>query len=384
MRRRLLRFSGILACLCILGMILRPASGLGQQARANGLPNSTSFGYGARFNPQGPQADWALNTAAAMQFDWLAIDLPWQQVQPIRDQVLQAEQLDKVMLATLTQPSSVLISITAPPPWAMQANGPNPELVSALVRELLLRYPGRALAFELFPAANTLSGWGAVPDPAAYAALLRTVRTSLSDITSDLNLVAAGLSTTTPATIAGDMNDLEYLQGLYIAGAQELMPIVSIRLPAVQEDLLAAPAPGQPVVLRHYEQVRQVMLDAGHTSGLIWITGFSWPADDSSRQEHRLQQARWLEQAYTMLKAQLYIGAAIYSCLNPPADSVQVGFTGTTTGCLLETRLAEPSLHPAASILAGSIYQAHTGQAPPVQIFLEKQAPNTKLKYGKS
>ncbi len=383
MSRWFLRFSGLLTCLCVLGLVLHPAAGFGQQSKVNGLPNSTRFGYGARFYAQGPQAGWALNAAAAIELDWIAIDLSWQDAQPSPGQALLVEHLDHFIQSSLSQPTSILISITAAPAWAMLPNGPNPELVGALVREIILRYPGRAFAFELFPGANTLRGWGAPPDPAAYAALLHSVRASLSDLNSDLTLVAAGLAANASPTPAGDMNDLEYLQRLYAAGAADTMPIISIRLPAVQSDLLAIPAPGQPVVLRHYELVRQVMLNAGHASGLVWITGFSWPAGDASSHEQRLQQALWLEQAYALLQAQLYIGTAFYSCLNSPSETGQSGFVDAGSGCLIDTQQVDPVIHPAVSLLASSIYTARTGQAPQVQALLEKQAANTKIKYGK-
>jgi hypothetical protein len=250
-------------------------------------------------------------------------------------------------------------------------------MVSGLIRDIISRYPSRTLAFELFPSANTLRGWGAAPNPAAYAAMLQSVRSSLSDLSSAITLVAAGLEAGMPLSSPEGMNDLEYLQGLYAAGVSAWMPILSMRLPEVQEDILALELPGQPVVLRHYEQVRQVMLNAGHTTGLLWITGFSWPASVENTKEQRLQQARWLKQAYDLLQAQLYIGAAFYSCLNSPGDAAQYG-------CLVETIQPQPTLHPAASLLASSIYTARTGQPPLVQALLEKQAPNNKLKYGKS
>jgi hypothetical protein len=78
-----------------------------------------------------------------------------------------------------------------------------------------------------------------------------------------------------------------------------------------------------------------------------------------------------------LLQAQLYIGAAFYSCLNSPSDAAQ-------SGCLVETLQPEPALHPAASLLASSIYTARTGQAPLVQMLLEKQAQKSILKLGKS
>lgn len=377
MRRKLFRFAGILTCLCLLGMILQPGQGFGQQSVINGLPDSSRFGYGARYHPDAQQAGVALNAAAAIQLDWLAMDFDWQQLQPNPDSGVSFKSLEGLIQSTSTQSPGILISITAPPAWAMLPSGPNPELVSKLIREIILLYPSRILAFELFPSANTRLGWGAAPNPAAYVAMLQSVRSSLSDISTDLILVAAGLEAGITLTTPESMNDLEYLQGLYAAGGSTWMPILSIRLPAVQQDILSLETPGQPVVLRHYEQVRQVMLNAGHTTGVLWITAFSWPVSADTSPEQRLQQARWLKQAFDLLQAQLYIGAAFYACLNSSASTAQ-------SGCLVETSQPEPALHPAASLLATSIYTARTGQAPAVRMLLEKHAHKSNLIIGKS
>ena len=80
------------------------------------------------------------------------------------------------------------------------------------------------------------------------------------------------------------------------------------------------------------------MLENGHQTDLIWITGFSWPEELTSLDE----QASWIYEAYKLLKAQLYIGAAFFNGLTPknPEETFY-----RSSSLVLE----DGSFHPAAA-----------------------------------
>jgi hypothetical protein len=74
-------------------------------------------------------------------------------------------------------------------------------------------------------------------------------------------------------------------------------------------------------ILRHYEEVRQVMLDNGDAAGILWITSFTWNSgknqlNDVSLMNNLEAQSEWLAQAYQQLRSQLYIGVAFLTSLN--------------------------------------------------------------------
>jgi hypothetical protein len=103
------------------------------------------------------------------------------------------------------------------------------------------------------------------------------------------------------------------LRQLYAADAVDYMPIVSLRLPATENDPLTPLHQAEGNTLRHYENIHNAMLENGHNSGIIWVTGFAWDSDAfGSIQE----QADWLKQAYLLMRSQLYIGAAFFDGLN--------------------------------------------------------------------
>jgi hypothetical protein len=291
--------------------------------------------------------------------NWIAVDFDWSRGWPSPNSTLDLANIDHIMSFAAQNGISVLVSITNPPPWASTPAGPDPELTAGLVAQFSRLYPETLKAIELFPAANTERGWGAPPNPAGYIRLFKAVSVILNSASMPADemtvLVAAGLvPVSSPG--AADMDDLDYLQQLYSAGAAEYISILGIRFPALTGDPLTDPRSIDAQVLRHYELIRSVMLENSHSKGLIWVTGFSWPApqpdgnsslgSESSLAAMESAQSRWLSNAHQQMKSQLYLGAAFYDCLNPPAAEE----TRTTyLRCLVQDDQGSAKVHPALS-----------------------------------
>lgn len=306
----------------------------------SGLPDSSKFGYGARIDPWGLEIETALNAASGAGLDWIGIDFDWGRHWPDLNSSLNLAELSRVMSYASDHDLMVLISIIHAPPWALTPQGPDPDLTAGLVAQLSRLYPDTLLAVELFPSANMFRGWGAVPDPEAYSELLKVTTRTLENAGRPTVLVAAGLEPvlTGGSNQAGssrqDMDDLEFLQRIYDAGAESYLPIIGVRIPQTDQAPLAAPWKADPRVLRHYESVRGVMLRNQHSEGRIWITGFSMPGEQPTDANSASQsmpnkftpavneQVRWFNQAMSLMKSQLYIGAVFYECMNPTAKDI--------------------------------------------------------------
>jgi hypothetical protein len=328
----------LLAIACLAAMLTDAPSAQAQ----SGLPSSPKFGYGARLDIFGENYPYAISQAAAMQLDWLAIDFDWARQWPAGSQAPAFDALNQAMILAGHYKLSVVLSITNTPAWAQTANGPDPTLTAGLVVNLARLYPGVLMAVELFPQANMAQGWGATPNPQAYLNLLQIVTAHLQADRQSVAIVAGGLAPLPPNSSPGDVDDLAFLDALYAAGAAPAMPIVSIRLSELTGEPMADPTPTEQRVLRHYEEIRQIMLNHDHRQGLIWITALSWPKGSLQAADiiyaDAAQQAHWLGQAYQLLVAQLYLGAAFYERLNPPLDG------DPTKASLI---LSDQSLHPA-------------------------------------
>jgi hypothetical protein len=342
----------VITLLLVLFLGLPPSPALA----ATGLPDSPEFGYGARLDVWGQQINPAVSAAAAMGLDWLAVDFNWARYWPEASVLPDLHNLYQVMGAAKRGNLHVMISITNAPAWAITSSGPDPNLTAGLVLSLYRLFPDTLLAAELFPAANQSSAWGAKPNPQAYADMLKIAQATLYEAGADIVLVAGGLTPLGPEPSEADIDEINYLKSLYMAGASAFMPVVSVRLTGITGDPLAAPQGSDSIRLRHYEQLRKVMLENEHASGLIWITGFAWPEGMSQVNGRALinldEQARWLNQAYRLLRSQLYIGVAFFDQLNPPDQTERAANSAALTGIISSTLVfPDSSLHPACNVL---------------------------------
>jgi hypothetical protein len=322
-----------------------------------GVPDSQEFGYGARLDVWGQQINPAMSAAAGMGLDWIAVDFDWERYWPEANILPDLNNLYQVMGAAHRGNLHVLMSITNAPDWASTPTGPDPNLTAGLALSLCRLFPDTLLAVELFPAANKVSGWGATPDPAAYSTLLKTTSSLLHESGANIVIVAGGLTPLGSDPAAGDMDDTVYLEGLYKTGAATFMPVISLRLMNITGDPMTTPQDGESRYLRHYEEHRKIMLHHKHQSGLIWITGFSWPEEMGQVSGQALvnlnEQAVWLNQAYRLLRSQLYIGAVFFQQLNPP-DMADRGANSASYITRYSDSLVLPdtSLHPACNVIS--------------------------------
>ncbi len=296
-----------------------------------GLPNTASFGYGARLDIWGQDVYAALELAANMGVDWLAIDVDWARHWPALDQPADFSRLDYVLQAARQKQISVLLSLTHAPAWALTDTGPEPGFTNALLQSILNVYSDVIQAVELFPGVNSTPRWGAAPNPQAYLTMLQTVRQGCDAAGRTVYLITT-VEPLLPVPEDGSLDDQVFLESLYNLGGIAYLPIIGIRYPV----LMGAPMSDQsalyPVVLRHYEGIRALMLLHEHTRGMIWITGFSWPTSGTADPTDPLtlpvtpaHQAQWVNQAFQLLRAQLFIGTALFDSLNhePGTQSVQ-------------------------------------------------------------
>ncbi len=289
-----------------------------------GTPGSSEFGFGARIDVNGQLVEDSLQLANNLKLDWVALDLNWKQIQAEKNGPVDWSLYDPIFENLAHYQIAALVSLTQPPDWSLGPAGPDPAAAANILSLLVDKYGAAVAAIELFPSANTVEGWGADPDPISYLNLVKTVHKHLSSTKSGVILVAGGLEPVADNTQPGKAGDLEFLRGLYLAGAKDVFQVLSIRL----QDLSGSPAAvsenRQQQVLRHYEEIRDVMVKYGHQKGLMWITGLSIPASMEEKEglagSTTQAQTAWLAQAYQQLRSQLYIGVAFLSQMNPPAN----------------------------------------------------------------
>ena len=83
------------------------------------------------------------------------------------------------------------------------------------------------------------------------------------------------------------MDDASFLQALYKNGLRDAVTIVSVQASGLTGEPLQASDKSENRVLRHYENIRQVMLNNGHESGLIWITHLTPPSGNITAEDQK-------------------------------------------------------------------------------------------------
>jgi hypothetical protein len=309
-----------------------------------GTPESMQFGFGGWLDLDGRHINASVNAAAGMGMDWIAVDLDWGRTWNDPAVAPDLTILNQVMAQAKKANLNVMLSITNPPAWVMTPTGPDQNLTSSLAFGLKQMYPDSLTAVELFPEANTAAGWGGKPDPAAYGSLLNTTCQLLQKNNIELTLVAGGLKPLSNGAAPEDMDDLVFLENLYKSSTSPCLSVISIRLPEITGNPMSQTSAAENRHLRHYEDVRQVMLKNNQAKNVIWITRFSWPSPNISGYDaiymRAEEQAAWLNQSYRLLRAQLYIGTAFFSRINAPAQ-----LQGSTPVSLI---LPDGSMHFAA------------------------------------
>jgi hypothetical protein len=289
---------------------------------ARGTPSSSDFGFGAHINPSGLHTEQAVDVANTLCLDWIAIEINWERISPDANTNYWNE-VDATFLEIGQATSSVMVSITNPPAWALTPYGPNSDLTLRFVSELISRYGNKISALEIFPGANITEDWGTTPNPVAYATMLY----QLHYLFPDQLIIAGGLKPINQNRAKTDMDDLVFLNSLYQTGIQDYISIISLDLSTTTGEPLAAPNGIEHHYLRHYQEIRQVMLENSHENGLIWVTHLQAPSGkiNSSDKAYQSQekQAEWLAKAYSQLRANLFIGVAFHNGLNPVTENDQ-------------------------------------------------------------
>ncbi len=235
-------------------------------------------------------------------FGWIKNYLSWAGVEPEPDGLNWTDP-DNVVEAAEMAGLEVLLRIHDTPAWARPPDTTltsPPEDLEAYGRflgEVARRYQGRVAAYEIGNEPNLYFEWGMErPDPAYYAEMLKVAYAAIKAEDPSALVVTGGLATTGDGGEAA-MGDLEFLRGMYDAGAKGAFDALGSHpygygLPPFQ---------GHPYGLSvtRLEEQRQVMLQFGDEATPIWATEVGWPIPSGwSMGDHDLYLVSEWEQAY--------------------------------------------------------------------------------------
>jgi hypothetical protein len=258
--------------------------------------------------------DYALRVLKNSSFDWVAIEVNWAELQPDPNQPIHLHNLDTIFESLQSSQQKLFVRLVNAPSWALTVNGPDIQASVRCLMEIINLYP-TLQAVEVFPGANLQRFWGAAPSAHHYMSLLTSLAASLEQNQINMMLIVGGLMQVGDIQDQQNINDLIYLQSLYDLGLKNLNTVISIQFENLPTDPEIPAGSSSNITLRHYEYLRQVMINNADQSRMMWVTKLTPSSQIGANQLE--QQAQWMEKALTLIRSQLYIQLCVLQPINP-------------------------------------------------------------------
>jgi hypothetical protein len=228
-----------------------------------------------------------LEMVRQMGAPWIVEFFPWAYIEPSPGEY-EWDHTDAVIDHAAAQGLTVIARMGWVPSWARPDADERETTFTYLdpdgyqafadfVAAFLTRYQGRVRHVIIWNEPNLSFEWGYRPvDPAGYVDLLRTVYPAAHTANPDAVVLAGALAPTLePPGSAAGLNDLDYLEAMYAAGASPFFDAL-----AVHAYGLGFPPEAEPdaevVNLRRTELLRQVMVEHGDRDKPVYVTETGW------------------------------------------------------------------------------------------------------------
>ncbi len=227
-------------------------------------------------------------------FTWVKQQVGWRDVEGASKDAYNWYFTDRIVTQAEQLGLDVLFRLDREPAWAVPPrgvhsdNGPpeNPQDFGDFCNRLAGRYRGRVRAYQVWNEPNLAREWGGwPPDPAEYVELLRVCYIGIKTADPDALVISAGLSPT-GNVLPEAIPDIEYLIGMYEAGAAPYFDLLGVHAPGflyppeISPEKVAAERDGHRFFcFRHAEDAREVMLRYGDGDKQVAILEMGWTTD---------------------------------------------------------------------------------------------------------
>lgn len=225
----------------------------------------------------------SLQMVREMGAPWIVEFFPWAYYQG-SDGYIAWEHPDQVVSHAHAQGLKIIARLGLTPDWARPLDTPLTYLdeeayddFAAFAAAFAARYEDQVGYLIIGNEPNLSYEWGyRTTTPEDYVNLLRVVYPVVKAANPDIQILAGALAPTLePEGSPWGLNDLEYLQGMYDAGAAGYFDGLAVHAYGLTFPALAEPDP-QVLNFRRVELVRDVMLANGDAQKSIYITETGW------------------------------------------------------------------------------------------------------------
>ncbi len=282
----------------------------------------------------------SLEMVREMGASWIVDYIPWGYIESDEGRY-DWDHADKVVDHARRQGLTVIARLGFVPNWARPKDSTTSYLSPArypafasFVAAFVEHFKGRVDYIVIWNEPNVNFEWGYQPvDPEGYVRMLQAVYPVAKQANPSVKILAGALAPTLAPPGATDaMNDLDFLQKMYDAGAKDSFDILAVhaygwKLPA--DD----PPSADRVNFRRTELLRQIMITNGDAAKHVMITEGGW--NDHPRWTKAVRPAERIEdtlRAYELARQWDWVDAcALWAFRYPgPAQTYQDYFTFTT------------------------------------------------------
>ena len=233
--------------------------------------------------PDAAKIKRSLEMVREMGAPWIVEYFPWAYYEPRRGHFSWGHP-DLVIDHANRQGLTVIARLGFVPEWARPEEShhlylpeESYEAFGLYAAEFARRYQGKVSHIIIWNEPNLSLEWGFRPvDPAGYVEMLKVVYPMVKEAAPEMLVLAGALAPTLdPPGSEWSMNDLNYLQGMYDAGAAGHFDILAIHAYGLGFDA-DEPAHGSVVNFRRAELLREIMVRNGDGDKTAMITEGGW------------------------------------------------------------------------------------------------------------
>jgi len=150
------------------------------------------------------------------------------------------------------------------------------------VKATVEHFKGRVRFYQIWNEPNLIAEWGWNPahpvDPAEYVDMLAVAARAAREADPNVVILTAPLAINRETVdLGGNMNELDYLRGMYEAGAAAHFDILSVNAFGIDHPPEDPPAPER-LNFRRVELQRELMAEAGDECTAVWAAEYGWNA----------------------------------------------------------------------------------------------------------
>ncbi len=231
-----------------------------------------------------------LTMVREMGAPWIVEFFPWAYIEPAEQGEFTWGHADTVIDHAEAQGLTVIARLGMVPQWARPGERPDEQPTTwnyldheqyadfaAFVGAFVERYRGRVCHIIIWNEPNLSFEWGYRPvDPEGYAELLAAVYAAAKAADPEIVVLAGALAPTLePEGSASGLNDLDYLQQMYAAGAADHFDALAVHAYGWTSQPEEEPAPDR-INFRRSELLREIMDQNGDGRKPVYITEAGW------------------------------------------------------------------------------------------------------------